>query len=179
LKPVKEAKKYAKTFISIVGIEDAPEALTELAMIENLMVKSREFRSLLVSPGFSKNERENVLNQVAERLQLSEKMVRFVMYLTEIKVIVALSKIIKMATSIYLEKKKRARATVLTSVELSRSHEERLKASLKKLVEKDVDIEIVMDPSLLGGVIVKVGSTMYDSSIKGQLRLLKDELTKE
>ncbi|MHC4463983.1 MAG: F0F1 ATP synthase subunit delta, partial [Planctomycetota bacterium] len=108
MKPVKEAKKYAKTFISIVGIEDAPEALTELAMIENLMVKSREFRSLLVSPGFSKNERENVLNQVAERLQLSEKMVRFVMYLTEIKVIVALSKIIKMATSIYLEKKKRA-----------------------------------------------------------------------
>jgi F-type H+-transporting ATPase subunit delta len=41
-----------------------------------------------------------------------------------------------------------------------------------------VDIEYVSDPTLLGGFIVKVGSTMYDSSIKGQLRLLKDELIK-
>jgi F0F1-type ATP synthase delta subunit len=46
------------------------------------------------------------------------------------------------------------------------------------LIERDVDIEFVLEPSLLGGVLVKVGSTMYDSSIKGQLRLLKDELIK-
>jgi F0F1-type ATP synthase delta subunit len=49
---------------------------------------------------------------------------------------------------------------------------------LKKLIDRDVDLETVLDPSLLGGVLVKVGSTMYDSSIKGQLRLLKDELIK-
>ena len=45
-------------------------------------------------------------------------------------------------------------------------------------MEREVDIEYVMDPSLLGGILVKVGSTMYDSSVKGQLRLLKDELIK-
>ena len=44
--------------------------------------------------------------------------------------------------------------------------------------DPDVDMEYVMDPSLLGGILVKVGSTMYDSSVKGQLRLLKDELIK-
>jgi F0F1-type ATP synthase delta subunit len=55
---------------------------------------------------------------------------------------------------------------------------DRLKGSLKKLINKDVDLDYVLDPSLLGGVLVKVGSTMYDSSIKGQLRLLKDELIK-
>ncbi len=62
--------------------------------------------------------------------------------------------------------------------EVGKNYEERLKASLKKMIEKDVDIEYVLDPSLLGGVLVKVGSTMYDSSVKGQLRLLKDELIK-
>jgi len=178
LKPAKEGKKYAKTFISIVGIEEAPKALAELALIENLMAKSKEFRSLLVNPGFSSSERESGMKQVAARLSLSDKMVKFVSHLTQIRVISALAEVIKAATVIYLEKKKRAKATVLTPVEISAKHEERLKVSLKKLIEKDVDIEFVMDPSLLGGFLVKVGSTMYDSSIKGQLRLLKDELIK-
>ncbi len=178
MKPVKEAKKYAKTFISIVGIEDAPKALGELAVIENLMLKSKEFRSLLLNPGFPQADKEKALKQVADRLGLSEKIFKFIVRLVEVRVIIALAQIIKAATVIYLEKKRRAKATVLTPVEITKGHEDRLKASLKKLIEKDVDIEVVMDPTLLGGVLVKVGSTMYDSSIKGQLRLLKDELIK-
>ena len=178
MKPVKEAKKYAKTFISIVGIEEAPKALAELALIDALMTKSKEFRSLLVNPGFSAAEKENGLKQVAARLSLSDKMVKFVSHLTQIRVVSALAEVIKAATVIYLEKKKRAKATVLTPVEISAKHAERLKVSLKKLIGKDVDMEFVMEPSLLGGILVKVGSTMYDSSIKGQLRLLKDELIK-
>jgi F0F1-type ATP synthase delta subunit len=49
---------------------------------------------------------------------------------------------------------------------------------LKKLTDRDLDIEYVMDPSLLGGIQVKVGSMIYDTSIKSQLRLLKNELIK-
>jgi ATP synthase F1 delta subunit len=178
LKPVKQAKKYAKTLISVVGIDDMPKALAELGTVENLMQKSREFRSLLVNPGFTAAEREKAFLQVAAKAGLSEKVVKFVMHLTGIGVVAALSDIIKIATALYLEKKKRAKAVVMTPIEVSKNYEERLKASLKKLIERDVDIEYVLDPSLLGGVLVKVGSTMYDSSVKGQLRLLKDELIK-
>ncbi len=178
MKPVKEVKKYAKTFIGIVGIEEAPRALAELVLIENLMAKSKEFRSLLVNPGFSSAERESGLKQVADRLSLSDKVVRFISHLTQINVISVLAEVIKAATLIYMEKKKRVKAVVLTPVEISAKHEERLKGSLKKRLEKDVDIEFVLDPSLLGGILVKVGSSMYDSSVKGQLRLLKDELIK-
>lgn len=178
MKPIKEAKKYAKMFIGVAGIEEAPKGLAELAVIETLMERSRAFRSLLVNPGFDSLEKEGGLKQVAGRLQLSEKTVRFVIHLTQAGVVSVLPEIIRAATAIYLEKKKRAKATVLTPVEISPAQEERLKASLKKLVEKDVDIEYVMDPSLLGGIMVKVGSTMYDSSVRGQLRLLKDELIK-
>lgn len=178
MKPVKEAKKYAKTLISIVGIEDTPQALLELSVIENLMAKSRGFKSLLLNPSFSQANREEALQQVGAKLNLSETTIRFVIHLTEIRVIAALSQIIKIATALYLEKKKQAKAVVLSPVEMSESHTERLKASLKKITDRDVDLEFVIDPSLLGGVLVKVGSTMYDSSIKGQLRLLKDELIK-
>lgn len=178
MKPVKESKKYAKMFISIIGLEEAPKALGELAVIESLMIKSSEFRSMLLNPAFSQGEKENALKKVVDRAGLSGRTVKFVMHLVEKQVIGGLSEILKIATALYLEKKKRAKATVLTSVELSDSHVQRLKDSLKKLIEKDVEVDFVLDPSLLGGVLVKVGSTMYDSSIKGQLRLLKDELIK-
>ena len=178
MKPIKQAKKYAKTLINVVGIDETEKALTELMLIENLMSKSKGFKSLLVNPGFSQADKENALKLIAAKIMLSEKMVKYVTYLIEMRAIIALSQIIRLATAIYLEKKKRAKATVLTPIEISKSQEDRIKASLKKLIEKDVDKEIVIDKTLLGGVLVKVGSTMYDSSIKGQLRLLKDELIK-
>ena len=178
MKPAKEAKKYAKALINVVGIDGVPQALAELTAIENLMLKSRDFKSFLLNPAFSQSDREKALKQMAESAGLSEKVVRFVMRLSEFGIIAVLPEIIKIATAIYLEKKRRVKATVLTSIEISKDYEERLKRSLKKFTVRDVDIEVVMEPALLGGILVRVGSTMYDASIQGQLRLLKDELIK-
>ncbi len=178
MKPVKQAKKFANTFINVIGIDDAPAALAELSTVDALMAGSREFRSLLVSPVFSDEERTKTLDQVAAKLKLSEKVTKFLGHITSEGAVSALSQIIKAATAIYLEKKRRAKAIVMTPVEVSGEYEVRLKTALKKLIDRDVDVEYVQDPSLLGGVLVKVGSTMYDSSIRGQLRLLKDELIK-
>jgi ATP synthase F1 delta subunit len=66
----------------------------------------------------------------------------------------------------------------MTPIEMSADQESKLKMSLKQLTDRDVDIEYVIDTSLLGGILVKMGSTMYDTSIRSQLRLLKDELIK-
>lgn len=178
MKPVKEAKKFAKMFLNVVGSEEAPRALSDLAVMEAVMLKSREFRNMLLNPGFSQTDKENVLKQVAGKLNLSEKVTKFMIHLSGIGVVAALSQILKIATALYLEKMKRAQATVLTPIALNTTHEKWLKTSLKKMIDREVDIEVVHDPSLLGGILVKVGSTMYDSSIKGQLRLLKDELIK-
>ena len=165
-------------FINVVGMDGAAQALSELALIEQLMVKSSGFRSLLLNPGFSQSEKEGAIRKVAEKAKLSDRVTKFVVYLTENRLIAGLSEILRTATAIYLDRKKQAKAVVFTPVEVAKGYEERLKASLKKLVDRDVEVEYVLDSSLLGGVLVKVGSTMYDSSIKGQLRLLKDELIK-
>ncbi len=178
MKPQKEARKFAKMFINVIGMDDAPAALAELGVVEELMSKSREFRSVLVSPVFTDEERQQALLDVSAKMKLSEKVVKFLGHITSSGVAAALSDIIKYATAIYLEKKRRARAVVMSPVTVGKDYEERLKAALRKLIDRDVDVEYVLDPSLLGGVLVKVGSTMYDSSIRGQLRLLKDELIK-
>jgi ATP synthase F1 delta subunit len=178
LKPVREAKRYAKALLRNVELENVPQALTELISVNDLMVRSKEFRSLLVNPLFTADERSKVIKSLAGTIKLSEYTVKFILHLSEVGVITALSDIIRLATNIYLERKKKAKAVVMTPIQISKERENTLRASLKKLTDRDVDLEYVIDPSLLGGILIKIGSTMYDTSIKGQLRLLKDELIK-
>ncbi len=178
MKQIREAKRYAKALLDTVGIENAPQALTEISVVNDLMVKSKGFKSLLANPQFTLEEKEKVIKQIAERLKISDNIVKFILNLTELKLILYLSAIIRIATSLYLEKKKRAKAVVTTPIEVRKDYENELKSSLKKLIDRDVDVEYVIDPSLLGGILVKIGSTMYDTSVIGQLRLLKNELIK-
>ena len=178
MKQIRQAKRYANALLRNVGIENAPQAITEINAVSNLMVKSKEFKSLLINPQFTSEEREKVIKQIADRIKLSENTVKFIIYLSEVGVILFLPEIIRIATNLYLEKKRKAKAIVMTPIEIGKDYENTLRSSLKKVTDRDVDIEYVMDPSLLGGILIKIGSTMYDTSIKGQLRLLKDELIK-
>ena len=178
MRKVKEASRYAKALIRNVPIDDVPQALVEISTINEMMNKSKAFKSLLVNPSFTTEERAGVIKSLSQKISLSENTVKLIVHLSEIGAILALSDIIRIATNLYLDKKKKAKATVLTPIEISSDQDSKLKMSLKKLTDRDVDIEYVIDPSLLGGILVKMGSTMYDTSIRSQLRLLKDELIK-
>ena len=179
MKPAKQASRYAKALLRSVDLENVPQALSELVAVSDLMGASKEFNSLLVNPLFSMEERTNVIKQLTGRLKLSDYIVKFLLHLSEVGVIKALPEIIRMATSLYLEKKKKVKAVVMTPLSMNKEQENKLRASLKKVTDREIDIEYAIDPSLLGGILVRIGSTMYDTSIKGQLRLLKDELIKE
>lgn len=178
MKKIKQVKTFANALIRNVGIDNAPRTIKELEAFNALMLKSKEFKSLLFNPQFTTAEREAVLKQLAAKMKLSEYTIKFVTYLSKIGVIPALTAIIRFAINLYFEKKKKAKAVVMTPIEIKKEQEDSLKSSLKKMMDRDIDIEYVMDPSLLGGILVKVGSTMYDTSIKSQLRLLRYELIK-
>jgi F-type H+-transporting ATPase subunit delta len=178
LKQIREAKRYANALLRKVPFEEVPQAIAEFNVVNDLMAKSKEFKSLLINPQFTSDERKNVIKQIADKIKLCENTVKFIIYLAELRIILFLPEIIRIATNLYLEKKKEAKAIVMTPIEISKVHENSLKSSLKKITDRDVDIEYVMDQSLLGGILIKIGSTMYDTSIKGQLRLLRDELIK-
>lgn len=178
MKKIKGASKYAKALLRNVSVDQAGQALAEVGSVNELMAKSKEFSSLLLNPRFTTEERESVIKALAGKLKLSDSTVKFILYLAENGVITGLAEILRIATNLYLERQKRAKAVVMSPIEITRERESALKASLKKMTDRDVDLEYVIDPSLLGGILVKIGSTMYDTSIRGQLRLLKDELIK-
>ncbi len=178
MKRQQAVKQYAKMFFNTVELDKVPGSLDELAAVARLMEKSPEFRGLLGNPLFTADDREKAMKYVSEGIGVSGPTSKFVLYLAEKMVIAHLAQLIHVITALYLEKKKRAKAVVLMPVQTDKKYDDILKPSLKKLTGREVDLEYIVDPSLLGGVVIKVGSTLYDSSLIGQLRLLKDDLIK-
>lgn len=178
MKKVKGVKRYAKQFLSTVDLTEASQGIEQLSAIAALMEKDKSFRNLMVSPIFSADESKQVIAYMSQKLKMSEKTAKYLQYLSESKAISSLSQIIESIVAQHLEMKKRAKAVVTSPVQISKDYEVKLASSLKQVTGRDMDLEFVIDPSLLGGIRIKVGSTMYDSSIKGQLGLLRDKLIK-
>ena len=178
MKTVRGVKKYAKQFLKAVDLEEVPRAIGQLSAIADLMEKDEHFKTLMVSPVFTNDEKQKAIALIAQKLNMAEGTAKYLVYISNEKVLSALTEMVKSIITLYLEMKKRVKAVVTSPVSISREYEQQLIQSLKQVTGRDIDLELVTDPSLLGGVRIKVGSTMYDSSIKGQLGLLRDKLIK-
>ncbi len=173
---VKGIKKYAKQFLSTVDLKEVPQAIEQLSAIARLMDKDKNFKTLMISPIFRNEERQETIAHISRLLGISDIVSKYIGYLSDERAIGALDSVVKSITAMYLDMKKKARVVVTSPVQIGKEFEGKLIESLKELTRRDVELEHVLDPSLLGGIRIKVGSTMYDSSIKGQLGLLRDKL---
>lgn len=173
-----KAKKYAKQFLSLVNLDQVPEIASKLEKVSLLMQKEKQFRNMLASPSFSEEERVGIISQLCEKAGLPEEVKKFLTYLSREGVLAGLGEIVRYINALYLEAKKKVKGVVTSAAELSEDMKKKLIESLTAITGKEVELQYEVDPSLIGGVRVKVGSTMYDLSIKGQLGLLRDKLIK-
>lgn len=176
MKPA-EAKRLAKMLLGLTGMDKAANVLSELHSVEAALGGSREFRIFLSNPQFTDSEREGAIKELGKN-RLSGETVKFLTHLASMKGMKALGKIIRYAEAVYRERRNLAVATVVTPKAVGTEYESRLKGSLKKITGREIEIKYEIDPSLIGGVLIQVGSMMFDGSIKGQLRLLKEDLVK-
>lgn len=172
------AKRFAKIFLNIAGPDKAESAVKELSIMNEIAGKSKDFKGLLLGPQFTQAEKEKTIKKIGEIFKLSDTTTKFITYLSQKAAIGLLVDISAIANALYLESRKKSRAVVFTPAKITKETEVRLHSALKKLTERDVDLNVVIDPSFIGGILVKVGSTMYDTSIRGQLKLLKAKLIK-
>lgn len=176
MKKIKGIKKYARQFLNTVDLNEVPVAIEQLGTISALMEKDRNFRNLMISPAFSEKERHDIIAFLSQKMGISEKTKKFLIYISDAGIAGAMSDIVRHIAALYLDMKKKAKAVVVCPVAVEKEYEKKLVSALSQITGRDIDVEFVIDPSLLGGVRIKVGSTMYDSSIRGQLGLLRDRL---
>ncbi len=172
------AKRYSKTLVHMFDVADIPKILEGVNIFSRLIDVDKNIKILFASRIFSEEEKDKALKALQLHLKASEHTERFLRLIIINGHLSALKEIIKASVVAYNEKMKKMSATVISSVSLGKNYVDRLSSALKALSKRDIDIETRVDPSLLGGFIVKMGSTIYDSSLKGQLRLLRAELVR-
>ncbi|MEJ1995544.1 MAG: F0F1 ATP synthase subunit delta [Limibacillus sp.] len=168
------AGRYALALLELAEEKKSLDAVAEdLRGLKGLLEESEDLQRLIRSPRFGRDDQAKAMQAVLDKAGANELTKRFVSVVTANRRLFALSDII----SAYLNELARRRgeitAEVIAARELTDAQKDKLVESLKKAVGAKVQVDVKIDASLLGGLIVKVGSRMIDGSIKTKLAKLQ------
>lgn len=171
------AKRYAKALLEI-GREDGnyEQYGKELAEMALLFRQAPELPSTLANPAFVFEGRRNLLGALLDKAGLSPIVNNFFRLLMDRGRIGEVAGIDAVYQRLIDEVKGITRAEVSSARALDQAETERLATSLKKMAGREVKLEMKEDPSLIGGVVARIGDLVLDGSVKTQLASLKDSL---
>ena len=174
------ASRYARALSDIVfepgsGVEPYA-ALGQLRAVEAMLHQSTELRTILLSPAVPPSKKRAVVAQLAEPLGLAKPIRNILYILIDRRRIGSLSAIREGYEAVLDEKFGLVRADVTSAGELTDSQRASLQTQLSRLSGKQARLEFSIDPALVGGVIARIGSTVYDGSVRGELNALRTRL---
>lgn len=145
----------------------------DLTTIKLMMAESDDLVRLVRSPLISRDDQAKAMAAVLEKLGVSDLVRRFVGTVAQNRRLFALSDMIDDFGKLLAAERGEVVAKVISAKKLSDSQLEAISSALKSAIKSDVSLEADVDDSLIGGLIVKVGSRMVDSSIRTKLQNLK------
>jgi len=179
MKNLTVSRRYAKALI-LIGKEDgrAEEYNSELESVVGLFDTQEDFERALTNPLFNKNNRKKVLEAVLAATDLSVIMKSFLTLLFDKGRIGFLREIASYYKDLADELKGVVKASIVSATELSSDAVDRIKEVLSKKTGKNIVLNVEQDPSLIGGVVTKIGDLVMDGSVKTQLINMRETLKK-
>jgi F-type H+-transporting ATPase subunit delta len=153
--------------------------LAELQAFEAAFHSSQALRNALASPAVPASRKKAVVGRIAKQLGLSRISLNFLFVLIDHRRIGGLPEIIQTFERTLDERLGFARAEVVSARELTEAQRTALGAALERMVGKQIRMRNAVDGSLIGGVIARIRSTVYDGSVRGRLRSLERRLAME
>lgn len=168
------AGRYAVALFQLADQAGSLEAVeADLDAVSALMADSADLRRVVASPAFSSHEQGKALAAVLAGAKIGGLSARFIGVIAQNRRLFALPAMITAFKAMAAQKRGEIGAEVTSAVALTPAQQEALAASLKEKLGLNVKLTTSVDPSLLGGLIVKVGSKMIDTSLKTKLNALK------
>lgn len=173
------ASTYARAFADVVlDVRlDANRATAELRTIASLLGESIELRRVWENPGVPAEQKRALLNLIAKRGGISDPARNLVAVLIDHRRIHFLESIIQQLQKELDTRLGFAEAEISSVRDLSDNEKRALEAQVEKLTGKKVRAQYQRDASLLGGAVVRIDSTIYDGSVKGQLERIKEAIS--
>jgi F-type H+-transporting ATPase subunit delta len=171
------AARYATAMFELAqegGALDALEA--DIAALDAALADSADLRDLIASPIYGRDETEAAIGAVADAMGLSSVTGKTLRLLAQKRRLFVLPPLLTELRARIAEHKGEVTADVVSARALSEPQKTALREALSASVGRDVKLNATVDESLIGGLVVKVGSRMIDTSIKAKLRTLQNTM---
>jgi len=166
--------RYAAALFELAAeAQFVDQVASDLTSFQNMLKSSADLQRLLKSPVFSAEDQMQALEALCDKANLAGLALNFIKLVARNRRLPALSDAITAFNALVAESKGEIAAEVTSAEKLSDKHTKDLKAALKSSMGRDVQLSAKVDSSILGGLIVKVGSKMMDNSLKTKLQNLK------
>ncbi|MCD2179271.1 F0F1 ATP synthase subunit delta [Rhizobium sp. C1] len=168
------AERYASSLYELAAEAGSVDQIgAELAGFQTLINESADMKRFIESPVFSAEDQLRAVAAVLEKAGISGLSANFIKVAAANRRLFAIPGMIKSYFQIVARNRGEISADVTSAHALTSAQENELKATLKGVTGKDVAINVTVDPSILGGLIVKVGSRQIDTSLRTKLSTLK------
>ena len=170
---------YARAFADAVfdGHHDPDKTLREAQAVADLVAGSKELRAVWEAPSITAEQKRAVLDAIVARQGISRVVRNFVAVVIDHRRVHFLGPIVKQFEQELNQRLGFTEAEIISARELNQSDRGVLEARMEKLTGKKVRAHYALDESILGGAVVKIGSTIYDGSVNGQLERIRQALS--
>jgi F-type H+-transporting ATPase subunit delta len=168
------AGRYATALFDLALEANAIEPVkADLDRFDTLLAESADLTRLVRSPVFSAQEQLQALSAVLERAGIGGLAGNFLKLAASNRRLFAVRDMIRAFRELVARHKGEATAEVTVAEPLKDQHVDALRDALKTVTGKQIDLDVKVDPGILGGLVVKVGSRMVDSSLRTKLNAIK------
>lgn len=173
--------RYARAFVDVVYGQklDSAAVVAELCSLVDLVNSNSDLRHVWENPAIPADQKRNLLDAIVARDKVARQVRNFIAVLIDHRRIAALPAIAK---QVQVEMDRRlglAEAEITSARELTPAERADMEAQIARLTGKKVRAHYTLDRQLLGGAVVRLGSTIYDGSVRGQLQRMKEQLAGE
>jgi F-type H+-transporting ATPase subunit delta len=166
--------RYATALFELARDEKSVDAVkADLDRFDALLTGSAELKRLVRSPVFSADVQLKALSAVLDKAGITGIAANFLKVLTTNRRLFAVGEVIRAFRALVAKFKGEATADVTVAEQLNDKNLDALKTALKSVTGKDVVLNVKVDPSIIGGLVVKLGSRMVDSSLRTKLNSIK------
>lgn len=178
--PQAVAIRYAHALVDAVvgspGGADPKQTLAELQAFSGTVRDSAELRNVLLSPAVSNAKKRAVISRFADSMPLSRLVRNLLFIVVDRRRADILEEIADAFETALDERLGIVRAEVKSAAPLQDDQKAELQQELSRVSGKQVRCEFSIDPKLIGGVVARIGSTLYDGSVRSQLELMRERL---
>jgi F-type H+-transporting ATPase subunit delta len=171
------AARYASAVFDLAKDgKKLPALEKDIDALEAALGSSADFKSLITSPLYSRAQQGDAIAAIAKKMKLSPTVANTLTLMASKRRLFVVPQLISELRARLSDEKGEVTAEVTAAKALTKAQQDKLAKTLKASVGKDVKINMAVDESLIGGLVVKVGSKMIDTSIRSKLAALQNSM---